>query len=213
MYAGHEIAGDQKGKRATVILSRPNAVRPGQELLFFGNVRFVGATMTIADLGERPVEPGNSSNPGGLDRAGQGPTDRAILDRLAAADLVFRGSVVEIRPVESRRATSEHDPEWQIATVRVIAPLRGGDSGQVVTVAFPASQDVAWFNSPKLKPGQEALFLVHTPKKDEEAFDRATGLAGLLDRQTIYLVTAPYDVLPLSAEARVRGLLERGKRG
>jgi len=211
MYAGSEIAGDQKGKNATVILTRPDAVKSGQEAFFFGNVRFVGTTMTIADVGESPVEPGNSPMSAALDRAGQGPTDRAILERLAAASMVFRGSVQDVRPIESRGAPAEHDPEWQVATVRVLTPLRGGDSGQVVTIAFPGSRDITWFNSPKLKPGQEAVFLAHTPTKEEEGLYRSSGLGGLMDKPPLYLVTEPYDVLRPTDETRVRGLLSRQK--
>jgi len=211
MYAGSEIAGDQQGKNATVILSRPNAVKAGEEAFFYGNVRFVGTTMTIADVGESPVEPGNSSPSGPLDRAGQGPADRAILERLAAASMVFRGSVEDVRPIESHGAPAEHDPEWQVATVRVLTPLRGGDSGQVVTIAFPGSRDITWFNSPKLKPGQEAVFLAHTPTKEEEGLYRSSGLGGLMDKPPLYLVTQPYDVLQPADEPRVRSLLARQK--
>jgi len=211
MYAGSEIAGDQQGKNATVILSRPNAVKAGEEAFFYGNVRFVGTTMTIADVGESPVEPGNSSPSGPLDRAGQGPADRAILERLAAASMVFRGSVEDVRPIEGRGAPSEHDPEWQVASVRVHTPLRGADSGQVVTIAFAASRDITWFNSPKLKPGQEAVFLAHVPTKEEEGYVRTSGLGALRDKQPLYLVTQPYDVLQPADEPRVRSLLARQK--
>jgi len=213
MYAGGQIAGDQRGKHATVILSRPNAVRAGEEAVFFGNVRFVGTTMTIADLGESAYAPGDSALRNALTRAGQVPADRVLLDRLDAADLVFGGSVIDVRPIDSRRVRSEHDPEWEIATVRVLRPLRGGDTARALSIAFPSSEDVAWFNAPKLKPGQEAVFLARKPKKEEEAFDRASGLGALIDGQSLYIVTEPYDVVPLALEARLRDLISRRKRG
>lgn len=218
MYAGSEIAGDQKGQSLTVILSRPEAVRTGEEAFFFGNVRFLGNTMTIADEGEVSAQAADSSTVSALERGGQVPQDRAILDRLAAANLVFRGSVEDVRAldggVEQNKRTptpTEHDPEWHAASVRIITPLRGGQAGAVVTIAFAASRDITWFNSPKLKPGQEAVFLARSPNKQEEAMYRATGLGALLDKQPVYLVTEPYDVLQPADEARVRRLLSSGK--
>ena len=54
MYAGSEIAGDQTGRTVTVILSQPEGVKLGEEAIFFGNPRFVGRSLTIADQGEVP---------------------------------------------------------------------------------------------------------------------------------------------------------------
>jgi hypothetical protein len=219
MYAGNEIAGDQKGRVATVILSRPESVKIGEEALFFGNPRFVGHSLTIADEGEISWKAAESLILAGLERGAQARRDKPVLDRLAAASLVFRGLVETVRPLEikadeNKRSSalhSEHDPEWHIATVRVVVPLRGGEAGQIVTVVFPASQDIAWFNAPKLKPDQNAVFIAHAPNKQDAEFYRASGLAAFLEKQAVYLVTEPSDVLQRTDEARVRGLLSSAK--
>lgn len=217
MLAGTAIAGDQTGRTITVILSRPGDFKEGEEALFFGNPRFLGNSLTIADEGEVPSRSGGPSQFAALQRGAQVRQDRPILDRLALAKLVFRGVVDAVRPLElaapaeqeKRPPTSltEHDPDWHIASVRVATPLRGGDVGQVVAVVFAASRDVTWFNSPKLVQGQEAIFIAHAPMVQEQPLYRASGLTKLLQKQTVYLVTEPFDVLPPADEARVRGLL------
>jgi hypothetical protein len=218
MYAGSEIAGDQKGRNATVILSRPDALKPGQEAIFFGAVRFLGKSMTIADDDEIPAQGANASPDSALQRGVQARKDGPILERLAAASVVFRGTVEDVRRLEpgaeqTQRAPppTEHDPEWQAATVRIDTPLRGGQAGQKVTIVFAGSRDITWFNSPKLKPGQEAVFLARTPTKEEATMYRASALGALLQKQRAYLVTEPNDVLPPAEEARVRALLPRAK--
>ena len=221
MYAGSEIAGDQTGRTVTVILSRAGGLKEGEEAVFYANPRFLGKSLTIADESEVPSQSSGASTQVALEQGAQARRDKPILNRLAAASLVFRGSVETVQPLagetdskEGGRASApatEHDPDWHVATVRITTALRGGEAGQVVTVVFPASQDITWFNVPKLKQGQDAVFMVHTRSKQEEPLYRASGLAKFLEKQPTYLVTEPFDVLPPADEARVRGLVAAEK--
>jgi hypothetical protein len=221
MLAGAEIAGDQTGKIVTVILSRPEGAKEGEEMLFFGNPRFLGKSLTIADEGEVPSRSGGPSTRAALERGAQVRRDRPIRERLALASLVFRGIVDSVRPLELEGTTerekrpvtppTEHDPDWQVAGIRVATPLQGGKEGQIVTVLFAASRDITWFNSPKLTQGQEAVFIAHAPIKQEQPLYRASGLTKFLEKQTVYLVTEPFDVLQPSEETRVRSLLATSK--
>ena len=77
----------------------------------------------------------------------------------------------------------------------------------MLVVIFPASRDIMWFNSPKLKPGLEGIFVTHKSEKDEELLLRATGVTAFMKTQPAELVINPFDFLPASEEARVRGLL------
>jgi hypothetical protein len=216
MYSGQEIAGDQTGRTVTVILSRAEAIKEGEEMTFFGNPRFLGTTLTMADEGEMPAQTAVA-----MDRTALAHRDLLVSHRLGAATLVFRGTVESVHPLEeavaepkgkrSPERTSEHDPEWEVATVRIVNALRGGAAGQNVTLVFAASRDITWFNSPKLKPGQDAVFLAHTLTKDEEAMHRGSALLKFLEKQSIYLVTEPFDVLPSGDEDRVRSLLATPK--
>lgn len=220
MYTGSEIAGDQTGRTATVILAQPGRLKVGEQALFFGNARFLGRSLTIADEGEI-VEGAAAAQPA-IQRGVQARRDKPVVARLATASLVFRGTVETVRPLEGAAAQaeqakpaparpSEHDPEWQVATVKVVTALRGAEAGQSVTVLFAASRDIVWFHAPKLKPGQEGVFITHALSREEAAAHKTSGLPAFLERQpagvAVHMVTDPFDVLPPSDEARVRALL------
>lgn len=213
MYAGQEIAGDLLGRTATVILKRPGSVKVGEELLFFANPRFLGRSLTIADEGELSVEAGTPAILSGSEAHAQARKDKTVRQRLANAKMVFRGTVDSVRPLENdaAQAISEHDPEWQVANVKIAAPLRGGQAGEVVLVLFPASRDIMWFNAPKLKAGQDAVFLAQPFEKQDTRLSQNRSLAALQEKQPVYFVTEPFDVLPPSDEDHLRELLSSSK--
>lgn len=215
MYAGSEIAGDQTGRIVTVIASRPLELKEGAEVLFFGNPRFVGKSLTILDEGELLPE-ARFTDTDGLEIGLQARRDRPIRDRIATASLIFRGIVEREEPLVDegekkglRVPPSEHDPEWHVASVRVNTPLQGGDKGALVSIIFPASRDIMWFNSPKLRPGMDAIFIAHKPDKEQAVLLRTTGVTTFIEKHAAELVTQPFDVLPASAEERVRRLLSK----
>jgi len=213
MFAGSEFAGDQAGHTATVILSKPGDAKVGSELLFFGNPRFIGKTITIADLGELPaprIEAGVV--PAELAQGMQARRDAPVRARLALASMVFRGTVESVRAPEGTKENElrqEHDPEWQIAMVRVTSPIRGAGSGAVVPVVFPASRDIIWFNSPKLHPGDDVLILAHRPREDEVQLLRNSPVMRLVEEQRAVVVSQPFDVLPASDEKRLSTLVQK----
>lgn len=221
MFAGSEFAGDQTGRTATVILSKPGSVKAGTQAFFFGNPRFIGKTLTIADEGELPVTSGAENGvPPELARGLQARRDAPIRARLAIAEMVFRGTVESVRPLEATEASDtnrpngparelrdEHDPDWQVAQVRVTSTVRGAQNGALVPVVFPASRDIIWFNSPKLRTGEEVLVLGHRPQEEELPLLRTTGVLRFIEEQRAVLVTQPFDVLPPADEKRVIELL------
>ena len=217
MFAGSEIAGDQAGRRVTVILSRRQNFREGDEVIFFANPRYVGKSLTIASEGEI-VAKDPRATADALDRAVSARREAPIQARLALSDLVVRGRVTEVRPLadaepstlsqKQRTPPSEHDPEWHAATVRVVKALRGeADAGETVTVIFANSRDIMWFHSPKLRAGDEAVFVTHRPTRGEAQLLRLSGLQNLVERQGVRLVTGPFDVLPAPDEGFVRQLI------
>lgn len=215
MYAGSELAGDQTGRSATVVLSRPGSVKVGDQAIFFGNPRLIGKTITIADEGELPAPQAAAGKaPQALELGIQARRDAPLRERLASAESIFRGTVERVRPLEAearaRRTLprEEHDPEWQVATVRVTAAMRGAQNGAVVPVVFAASRDIQWFNSPKLRPGETAVIIGQRPREGELTLLRGTGAARLFQDRHAVLVTSPFDVLPAADERRVVELLQ-----
>jgi hypothetical protein len=219
MYAGSELAGDQTGHNATVILSKPGEVKVGTQALFFGNPRYIGKTLTIADLGEMPAPPPAETGrvPRALEEGLRARRDAPLKARLATAAMVIRGTVESVRPLPApatpgRRGRpalrDEHDPDWQVATVRVDAAIRGVQNRATVAVVFAASKDIMWFRSPKLRAGESALILGQ-PAQGEPALPREAGAASYLREHHAVVVTSPFDVLPAADEQRVVELLRR----
>ena len=87
---------------------------------------FAGKSLTIADQGELVAGAGTPAA-AELDAHIQARHDRPLAARVATASLVFRGRVESDRalapeadkPEPSRGESSEHDPEWHVASVRV----------------------------------------------------------------------------------------------
>jgi len=218
MFSGKELAGDQTGRTATVILSKPSDVKVGTKALFFGNPRFIGKTITIADVGELPAPRAEAQNiQQTLEPGLQARRDVPVRARLDIAQMVFRGKVESVRSLETESKDKqsiprdEHDPDWQVAMVRVTSALRGTQNGAVIPVVFAGSRDIMWFNSPKLKPGDESLFIGHRPQGSEATLLRGTGITSFVEQQHAIFVTEPFDVLSASDEKRVLGLLEKNQ--
>ena len=212
MYAGAEIAGDLARLPATVILSRGAAsLKAGDRAVFYGEPRFIGKTVTIADIGE--TAPGGAAGPEGLAQGLQARQDVPLRARLAIADSVFLGTVEQVRPLAPEAAkepeTSEHAPDLRLAMVRVKTSLRGAEAGALAPVAFPASCDILWCGAPKLRVGEQAVIIAHRPQKDEAAVVRSPPRdAAALEKTQALLVTAPFDVRPAAELARVRRVLQ-----
>lgn len=214
MFAGIEVAGDQTGRTATVILNAPQTLKVGTRAYFFGNPRLIGKTLTLADEGEIPVERAVAAVPPALELGLQRRRDAPVRERLAIAAMVFRGTVESVRALEGevtgrpRELRNEHDPEWHVATVRVDAALRGTQNGATVAVIFPNSRDIMWFNVPKPKPGEQWMFLAHRPQEDETRLLRNEGVLRSVEEQKAVVVSHPFDVLPPGDERRVTTLIK-----
>ena len=217
MYASSELAGDQTGRTATVILSQTGSVKVGSQALFFGNPRFLGKTITIADEGELPAPPADQARPSqALAQGIQARRDAPLRARLASAVMVLRGTVEKVRPLveaEARgkrtRERDEHDPDWQVATVRVTSALRGAPNGAAVLVVFAASRDIMWFRAPKLQPGETVMILGQRPREGETGLLPGTPGYRFVQEHHAVLVTSPFDVLPVADDKRVIDLLNQ----
>jgi hypothetical protein len=88
-----------------------------------------------------------------------------------------RGTVAAAGPAGAPRRISEHDPIWHEAVVNVESVEKGSTNQKQVVVRFPGSNDVRWRYHPKLRPGQQAVFLLNaetTPPPRARAAARGT---------------------------------------
>lgn len=93
--------------------------------------------------------------------------ERELYDELIAAQQVVVADVAAVAAQPAGFIGSEHDPVWTDATLHVECTLRG-NAASSTAVRFAASDDVAWYLSPKLTAGQHRLLLLHGANADPQ---------------------------------------------
>jgi len=133
----------------------------------------------------------------------------ALRSRVASSVSVIVGKVVDSpRRVPTPVAGGEHTPDWFDAPVRVSATLSGEHQEGVIRVAYSYNYDPAWDDAPKLRPGEEAIFLLH--RFDEKEMQARVGNAFVVPRVEELLVIDRLDVQPLSERNRI-ALMRRSR--
>jgi len=203
-----------QGDKVTVEVKDPSLFREGVQAIFYGQGWILGEGLAVREVGHElspaKLEAGTASEKGKeLGQMRKQLSDAELRSRIQAADMVVVGRVVNIQPATGQaqvapRRITEHDPAWQEAIIRVDSALKGAQAGQRIVVRFPASQDVAWVNVPKLKKDQEGTFIL---KKDQVSGTPKAMLAGIAVEA--YTALQAQDVLPKEEAARVRTLMGR----
>ncbi len=113
---------------------------------------------------------------------------------------------------------TEHDPLWHEAVVNVESVEKGSTGQKQIVVRFPGSNDVRWRNHPKLRPGQQGVFLLSEPAEagpGDRALSarRRAGVTRLTTMATPLAqsgaLQAMTDPQPIVAIDRVRQLLNQ----
>jgi len=162
------VLGDLSGAQVTVELA--DAAREGERFVVFADGAMYGETIAVREIGR--VDPEMSDDLAErLDRERDERPERHLRERARAADVVVRGTVRELRPVARGKdwtPTSEHDPEWWIAVIAVRDVGKGRVSKQKrIDAVYANSSDVQWFDSPKPRPGQDGVFLLHRVRRKD----------------------------------------------
>ena len=190
-----------KSNLVTVLLAEGSEVEVGADYRFYGLGIVFGSELAIEEVGHEAPEPVQE------DIESRKRT-LVIASHLKLADLIALGTVLEIREpkTEGPVRDSEHNPEWKEAIVALEEVLRGPEAERVI-IRFPSSDDVAWWDIPKLQRGQKATFVV--------AIDTtATGLkGGVIDGNRVgtYVIIKPLDVLTEEEFKQIQNLLRKAK--
>ncbi|HSH81373.1 MAG TPA: hypothetical protein VLA19_22830 [Herpetosiphonaceae bacterium] len=158
-----DALGDPKGQEITVELSALPQAQEGQRAIFFTDPWLYGESLAVREW-ERRVDWGDDAS---LRRqiadAAERQQDDALRRRLAMAVAVVAGRVYNNRPaaVYTAQRVSEHDPQWWEALIAVDVVVKGQISAPTVTVLFANSMDIVWFRAPKLRVGQDGVWLLH----------------------------------------------------
>lgn len=151
----------QEGQQVTVVFAQDSNPAEGRRV-FFTNPILYGETMAVTEVrSSEPVEDTAEVHERIVQMSGEAEAAQ-LREHIASSDAVVVGEVVG-----TRRATepdiarmSEHDPDWHLATIRIVRALKGEHKGEI-TVRYPKSRDIAWYRVPKPQEGQEGVFLLH----------------------------------------------------
>jgi hypothetical protein len=150
------------GKEITLYLPRAGEARTGEVAVFFANGWLYGENLAMKQVGRLPISSAQDLK-STIAQVESKVADEALLLRMREADLVVQGKVMAtkvMRGEEHKR--SEHETDWAVAQVRVVAVLKGQvpDTAKTTPVYFPTSTDEFWYLSPKFSEGQEGTFIL-----------------------------------------------------
>ncbi len=139
-----------------------------------------------------------------IDEAYHRLADEHLLRRIGLAELVIVGKVIKTAPapddIRKRMPITEHNPDWWIAEIEVAGVEKGHHKGKLVSIRFPNSEDVAWHDSPKFKPGQEGIWILQRDQQEREwPIMRIPGLTAV----------HPLDFQPFERREHIRTLIQR----
>lgn len=191
------VVSDLTGKDITVQFQEPTTVKEGEVYVFFTNVGLYGESIAVNEVGHLEAKQQVAAIRAQVNESVARLPDERLQKRIAQADLVVAGTVTSTRPVaepERRFPPFEHAPDWWESVVRVQAVEKGQPPQGDLVVLFPHSTDFRWFASPKLKEGQQGIFLLHLIDEKE------LGVRG-------YTALDPFDVQPLEQREHVKKLM------
>ena len=178
---------DFTGREITVFLSEPR--KTGDQGVFFTNVRLLGESLGVDEVGRAS---GSAAELAAQVEGARGEiANEGLAARVAAADLIVAGRVLETRAIDAggkEAPSTEHDPLWREAVLQVSSVLKGKAVEKTVAFRYPSSVDVMWALAPKPSPGQTGTWLLH----------RRTSESGA----SVYAAFDPQDLMS-AAEAKI----------
>jgi hypothetical protein len=105
--------------------------------------------------------------------------DAGLTERLAQAEAVVSGVVLEVSPFQAQAPAflTHHNPDWWKATIQVDTVEKGTVSAKTIDVLYANSSDIAWSKSPKLAKGEHGVWLL----QNKDPFGKATPALAVVD--------------------------------
>jgi hypothetical protein len=150
------------GRSVTVQLLRAGSEKVGLTAVFFTRGWILGDGAAVIEVHQAAgMAAGDAKEL--LSRGRKENETQNLKDQLSSAPVVITGKVVSVKAQPASQQPTEHDPQWQDATVQItsVEKSSGATPSGVIHVLFPASQDIAWVNSPRFREGQEGVWILH----------------------------------------------------
>ncbi|HSS52383.1 MAG TPA: hypothetical protein VLX28_25855 [Thermoanaerobaculia bacterium] len=189
------------GREVTVQLRPEQPAAQGDTAVFFTRSWLFGKSLAVVEVGR-----GEAKEVAELTRkmkeVDTKEDDEKLGGRTAKAELIVLGTVIRVRPApEERGPITEHGPDWWEATIAVDSVEKGHLPAEL-RVLFANSTDEMWIDSPKLRQGMRAIFLLRRDQQEK-------GMPAL--RRPGWTALDPLDVQPPGRIARLRSLIKASR--
>ena len=188
------------GREVTVQLRQEQPAAKGDTAVFFTRSWLYGKSLAVVEVGR-----GNAKDEKALaseiEETEVKAADEKLGGRIATAELIVLGTVTRVRPApgeKGRGPITEHDPDWWEATIAVDSVEKGQRPSEL-RVLFANSTDEMWIDSPKLRKGETAVFLLRQNQQEK-------GMPAL--RLSGWTALDSLDVQPPARIARLRSLIK-----
>jgi hypothetical protein len=151
---------NQEGQQVTVVFAEGDPAEGKR--VFFTNPILYGETIAVKEVkGSEPARSLDEQHERFIQMINDAETEK-LRKHIASADAVVQGRVVSTKRASEPNPAkmSEHDPDWHVAIIRIEQSLKGKHKDEIA-VRFPKSRDIKWYRVPKLKEGQEGVFILH----------------------------------------------------
>jgi hypothetical protein len=150
---------NQVGQRVTVVSAEGSTPPRDKRRVFFTNPFLYGETIAVREVANLDTPEDLNELHAMVAHVAEESKVEELREHLASAQAVVEGRVAAVRRAYDV-PVSEHDPLWWVAVIRVARPLKGDLKGEI-RVRFPGSRDIKWYGVPKLKEGDEGVFVLH----------------------------------------------------
>jgi hypothetical protein len=201
---------DQTGRQVEVLDATTKLAEKARYVFYTDPVRF-GKRVTVHAIDLAPPPAAAAAVPSARLKQDLGDAfaRREIEERAALAELVVVGTVASVRPLERAAvAESEHDPQLQVARLKVEQTLKGKPAAGDIEFVFAASKDVQWFRSPKFRAGTRGVIMLHRAATAKEA---AKDMARYKVEGQRFVALHPLDFRPVADIPLVQSALKGGR--
>lgn len=197
------------GHQITARFKRAGDIKKGASLTFFTNGWIFGESLAVDVVGTA-ADTGSKAAASAVRSASLSSKDSVLRERLDSAAMGVVGRVANVTKSDKGPAyISEHDPNWQEATIDVDEVVKGRKGVKQVKVLFPNSDDVRWQKIGKYAPGQQGVWLLQPGRKQDARGIPAKVMAAVPPGPDVLTALHPSDYLPLHELERVRALVRK----
>jgi hypothetical protein len=188
------VLGDLTGRPITVLPARGGDIAIGSRLIFFANSWVHAEEIAVAAIANPAADDQTEEL---VKNAVDDLPRRRLAARVAQARLIVHAVVGSVeRVTDVPEPVGEHRPDWHRARLRVQEVMKGEPKrgqARAVIAFFPGSDDIAFRDTPKLREGDEAVYLLHDPPQRLPA--------------EVYVLPDPLDVQPTGRKEEVGRLV------